>query len=76
MKPLNEQCSEHQKKSAGEMPSEETRTAPGNAAPTREVLQIHTNTYFKLENVMFGCYLSFERNVDSFEHCWLAGLSR
>lgn len=53
MKPLNEQCSEHQKKSAGEMPSEETRTAPGNAAPTREVLQIHTNTYFKLENVMF-----------------------
>ncbi|XP_073681275.1 sodium-dependent proline transporter [Garra rufa] len=41
MKPLTEQCSEHQKKSAGEMPSEETRTAPGNgvtvyAAPTRE----------------------------------------
>lgn len=58
MKPLSEQCSEHQKKSAGEMPSEETRTAPGNgvtvnAAPTREVLQIHTNTYFKLENFMF-----------------------
>lgn len=58
MKPLSEQCSEHQKKSAGEMPSEETRTAPGNsvtvnAAPTGEVLQIHTNTYFKLENVMF-----------------------
>lgn len=47
MKPLSEQCSEHQKKSAGEMPSEEAaRTAPGNgvnvnAAPTREVL---TNT--------------------------------
>lgn len=44
MKPLSEQCSEHQKKSAGEMPSEEAaRTAPGNgvnvnAAPTREVL--------------------------------------
>lgn len=46
MKPLSEQCSEHQKKNAGEMPSEEARTAPGNgatvnAAPTREVL---TNT--------------------------------
>lgn len=62
MKPLSDQCSEHQKKSAGEMPSEETRTAaPGNgvtvnAAPTREVLQIHANTCFKIENVMFRCY--------------------
>ncbi|XP_077089603.1 sodium-dependent proline transporter isoform X2 [Siphateles boraxobius] len=42
MKPLSEQCSEHQKKSAGEMLSEEeARTAPANgvnvnAAPTRE----------------------------------------
>ncbi len=45
MKPLSDQCSEHEKKSAGEMPSEETRAAPGNgavnAAPTREVLQLH-----------------------------------
>lgn len=58
MKPLTEQCSEHQKKSAGEMPSEETRTAPGNGvtvntATTREVLQIHTNAYFEVENVVF-----------------------
>ncbi|XP_052392878.1 sodium-dependent proline transporter [Carassius gibelio] len=30
MKPLSEQCSEHPKKSAEEMQSEETRNAPGN----------------------------------------------
>lgn len=58
MKPLSEQRGEHEKKSAGEMPNEETRTAPGhavtvNAAPTTEVLQPHTNTYFRLEQCMF-----------------------
>lgn len=36
MKPLSEQCSEHQKKSAGEMPSEEARTAPGNGVTVNE----------------------------------------
>ncbi|XP_026090309.1 sodium-dependent proline transporter-like [Carassius auratus] len=41
MKPLSEQCSEHPKKSAEEMQSEETRNAPGSGVtvstdPTRE----------------------------------------
>lgn len=41
MKPLSELCSEHLKKSAAEMPSEEGRTAPGNGVnttPSTEVI--------------------------------------
>ncbi|XP_030649144.1 sodium-dependent proline transporter [Chanos chanos] len=50
MKPLPEQCNEHQKKSSnqspGEMPSEETKTAPGDTAAkiSERPAQLNGNT--------------------------------